>query len=510
MKNKKWLSILFILGLGISLTACGAGQKAEPSATPTPVEETIPSPTAEITDTPVVEVTQTPPADPADVIFYNGTLITMEEDPHTAQALAVRDGTILAVGSDEEVLVLQGANTALIDLQGRTLMPGFVDGHTHLLTFYERMGRTLEDAQEIALAHGYTMVSEMWANEDVVQSFLQAEQEGRMRLRVNLFPSYNDGILGADRRRILLKTWYPAHGPILDPESMVRIPGIKIFVDGDNANYERGCWAMTDPLLPTAGSIQRGVCGTPSGDLYWQQDELNQVVKAAQEAGFRVAFHAMGDKAIEVALNAIGYALDGQSNTTYRHQIDHNSMIRPELLSRYVEMGVAATVRGHIELCGLSFLDSTFGPERQAWYVNRLELPNLEIHSFLETDFGWKVDPNERFDQRTLDPFMHLYGLATHRYASSETESCAPDPIAAAKVISVERALQMMTSEPAWAVSMEEYLGTLKAGKYADLNILSDDPLSIDPDELKDISVLMTMVAGKVEYCAEGQQALCP
>ncbi len=497
-KNQSTSSIPFIVLF--LLCAC---------STPATETEVTPQPAVPATAPPVVKPTPTI-TEPADIIFYNGILVTMDEDQPAAQALAVRAGLILAVGSDVQVLTLQGSETTLVDLQGRTLMPGLIDGHTHLLTFPDRMGKTLEDAQQVALSHGFTSVSEMWANEDVVNSFLEAEQQDRMRLRVNLFPSYNDGILANDRGRILMQTWYPAHDPILNPASMVRIPGIKIFVDGDNARYERGCWAMTDPFQPEAGVLNRGVCGTPSGDLYWKQDDLNQVVRAAQEAGYRVAFHAMGDRAIETALNAIEFALGGQSNQSYRHQIDHNSMIRPDLLQRYQALDVAATVRGHIELCNLADFEPAFGSERKDWYVNRFELANLGTHAFLETDFGWLIDPDNRFDQRTLDPFMHLYGLVTHRYDSSENETCTPDPIAAARVISVERALEMVTTEPAWAVSMEDYIGSLKVGKYADLIVITGNPLSIDPTMLRDLSVLMTMVGGDIEFCANGHEDLCP
>ncbi len=444
------------------------------------------------------------------MIFFNGKLITMENDPASAEAIAIRDGVIQSVGTDAEVLKLQGTSTVMIDLQGHTLMPAFIDGHTHILTFYDRMQRTLDEAQDAALSYGITMVSEMWANEDSLNNLLAAEQSGSLRMRVNVFPSYNDGILDADRQRIMMSTWYPENSPILDPQRLVRIPGIKIFIDGDNFTNERGCWALSDPFMKTASVITQGVCGTNEGDLYWTQEELNKAVKDAQEAGYRVAFHAMGDLALETALNAIENALDGQSNLVYRHQIQHNSLIRPTLLPRYRNLNIAVSVRGYAEMCGLSILDKTFGEFRQSWYVNRYELPSLGIPAYIETDFGWNTDPEDRFSQRSLDPIMHIYGLVTHQFIYPESNICAPDPIAAEKVISINRALEMVTIEPAWAVSMEDHLGSLKPGKYADLVILSGDPLNVDLNDLKYLSVLMTMVGGKVEYCAAGQAAFCP
>ena len=78
----------------------------------------------------------------------------------------------------------------------------------------------------------------------------------------------------------------------------------------------------------------------------------------------------------------------------------------------------------------------------------------------------------------------------------------------AAKVVSVEEALRMMTVNGAYALFMEEKVGSLKPGKFADLIILSSNPLTIDPDAIVDIEVLMTMVGGRIEHC--GQEDVCP
>jgi predicted amidohydrolase YtcJ len=85
--------------------------------------------------------------------------------------------------------------------------------------------------------------------------------------------------------------------------------------------------------------------------LYLSQEEMNQVVAAAQAAGFRVAFHAMGDRAIDTVLNAIEYALNGESNERYRHQSHHNSLVRPDQLRRYVDLDALASVRGYFNTC---------------------------------------------------------------------------------------------------------------------------------------------------------------
>lgn len=504
MPKRTFHLVSIILLFIISISSCTSSQlttqipvseEPELSATPSPTSSPeVPSPT---------------PGQPADIIFFNGSLITMEKDQPSAEAIAIRNGVIQAVGSNEEILAYQGAGSQAIDLQGNTLMPGFEDGHTHILAFPDRMGKSLEDAQQVALIHGFTSVTEMWANQDYLNSLFQAEQDGRLEVRVNVFASYNDGILGAGDGGVILKTWFPEHAPILDPSRMVRIPGIKIFVDGDGTPA-RGCWALTDPFEPNAYGITSGTCGSANGDLYWSQGLLNRVVLQAQNAGFRVAFHAMGDRAIEAALEAIGKALGGEPNEQVRHQIEHNSLINPEDLPRYTDLDIAASVRGYGEFCDLQEFVPAFGSKRAPWYANRYVLPGLGIHAYVETDFGWIIDPNDRYSQRTLDPIMQIYGLVTHKYVNENGSICNPDPIVASHQISPQRALEMLTIEPAYAVSMEDHLGSLVQGKFADLIILSGNPLTIAPDELKELQIWMTMVNGEQKYCADGKSAFCP
>jgi predicted amidohydrolase YtcJ len=76
---------------------------------------------------------------PADLVFVSGSVVTLAEAPESAQALAVRDGEIMAVGSDEDIAQWIGADTEVIDLQGRMTMPGFIEGHGHFLGLGESL-----------------------------------------------------------------------------------------------------------------------------------------------------------------------------------------------------------------------------------------------------------------------------------------------------------------------------------------------------------------------------------
>jgi predicted amidohydrolase YtcJ len=444
------------------------------------------------------------PSEAASIIFHNGYVLSIDENNTVVEALAIKGDKILAVGSDGDILAFQNSDTQVIDLEGQTLMPGFIDGHTHILITPDRMGRTMEDAMEVALSLGLTSLTEMRGEADYIEQLQRAEQEGRMRLRVNVFTNINKGYLNGTKNITVDDSWSFTHSPILDHDKKVRVPGVKIFVDGAGLPL-RGCPAMSEPYSQESQSAElfKATCFTPYGDLYWEQADLNRVVANAQEAGFRAAFHAMGDRAIEVSLDAIEYALNGESNDVHRHQIQHSSVLRPDLVDRYVSMDMLTSLRGYFNTCDQDSYENE-------WAANRYSLPGLGVHAYLEADFGWTVDPENDYSLRNPNPIMQLYGLVTHKQILEDGTICDPAPWLAKHVITVEQALRIVTFEPAYAVSQEDYLGSLEPGKFADMIILSDNPLTINSDNLKDMEVWMTMVGGNTEYCASGLEDYCP
>jgi hypothetical protein len=288
------------------------------------------------------------------------------------------------------------------------------------------------------------------------------------------------------------------------------VTGIKIFVDGAGGEI-RGCPALTLPYEEEFQDSRPEICGA-TGNLYLTQEELNPLVLRAQEAGFSVSMHAMGDLGIDTALNAIEYALKGESNDLYRHAIQHSSWLRPDQIERYKKIRPLASVRGYFNTCDQDFYVDFYGPDREGWWANRYVLPNLGIHAFGEGDYGWTTDHTDRTVSRPLDPLLTLYGLVTHKQLQTSGSACDPGETLSTpeRTIDIETALRMLTIEPAYAVFQEDYLGSLEPGKFADLIILSDSPLTVDPADLANLEVWMTMVGGKVEYCESGYEGLCP
>jgi len=162
----------------------------------------------------------------ADIIFHNGIVLTMEDDMPQAQAVAIRGNKILAVGSDVEVLAHRAPRTQVIDLGGLTLMPGFVDAHTHILNSAGQLGMDLEEAQELALENGLTTLANMYCTPEFLTEMRDFEASGRLHVRTSLYLNVTTNC------GEVLGDWYKQHPPTRVPGEMLRIGGVKLFTDG--------------------------------------------------------------------------------------------------------------------------------------------------------------------------------------------------------------------------------------------------------------------------------------
>lgn len=184
-----------------------------------------------------------------------------------------------------------------------------------------------------------------------------------------------------------------------------------------------------------------------------------------------------------------------------RHRIEHNSVIRPDLLPRYGEIGIIPILFGPYPLC------EPFGPppppEYQSgeWPYRALfdANPGLPIAWHGDDPFFGRIRP--------LDDF---YSLITRNEIGKDGQLCAGQDWQVQHTITAEEALQMMTVNAAYALARDEEVGTLAPGKYADLIILSGNPLQVDPETFPQIDVWLTMVGGRVEFCDNNNQELRP
>ncbi len=433
---------------------------SQPTPTPSPTPTLVPGPAP-------------------DVIYHNGSLLTMEGDHWDAEAIAIRGELIQAVGSDVEVLALQGPDTQVIDLQGLCLMPGFVDSHNHVFNDSHYLDMNWEEAQQFALQHGITTMANMYCDEAFVQGMQQFERDGLLRIRTSLYLLYTDvcGQLQGD--------WWKGYAPTRSFGEMLRIAGLKAFSDGGVC----GCpaYSFDDPT-----------CGY--GDLWLTQTQMNAAVAEAQAEGYQMAIHALGDRSLEQVLDAYEQVLDGRPNTL-RHRIEHNSVVRDDQLTRYSELDLVGTFFGAFP-CQTSLIPP-LESRPWKWRWSDLLAANPSVHFAWHSDTPWVGPP--------ADPLGHLYSLVTdHELDGDGVTVCNTPDWLSQKTITLEQALPMMTIEAAYALFRDTEVGSLRAGKLADVIVLSDHPMRVDPEAIKDIEVRVTMVGGVVEHCAASYEALCP
>jgi predicted amidohydrolase YtcJ len=477
------LSVIALMGVCLVLSACAP--TVEPTAAPTTPAPTTPTPpaTTVLAPTAAPTSTDTPPpasAEPADLIFHNGNIITMEAGQPLAQAIAVREGLIQAVGTSEEILALQGPETKTIDLEGRTLMPGFVDPHTHILNDAEAyLGLNLHQAQDLALKNGITTLADMYVDQGILQGLRSLEAAGDLRVRTSAY------LVATNNCGEPLGDWYTAYPPTDEFGEMLRIGGVKLFLDGGTC----GPAAVSEVLKEGEGR----------GRLFLSDGQLAAIVRRADSAGYQIAIHALGDRAVDQAIDALNAVIDTPGNPE-RHRVEHALFMVDGQFGRFSEKGVNVAIFGKWGTCtedGAGYTENWKHNIRR-WRELVDANPGLVIAA--KTDTPWGGPPN---------PLMELYSLTTLRDAAEDGSVCEPPPWLADRTLTTAEALPMLTINAAYLLFREDEVGSLRPGKLADLIVLSGDPLG-DPDGIKDLSVLATLVGGQTAYCAARQGALCP
>jgi len=420
----------------------------------------------------------------ADLILYNGRVVTMAADGDVREAIAIGGSRILLVGSMTNAMALAGPDTVRIDLAGRAVYPGFIDPHTHLLNDSWNADLSPIGSQELALRNGITSAANMYTTPDLVETYVRMARDGEIRVRFSLYLIYNTSC--GD----VLGSWYSRYEPLVEIAPRLRIGGVKIFsetsVCGENRIGVSFSSVLRDRLSP-AGQEWYG-----AHRPLFSRSELAEVIREAADLGFPVAIHAIGDGGVEVCLGALEDALAGSPNAL-RHTVLHDLFIRDDLLSRYADLGIVAAVES-MTPCFATFYRDLL-PLDQKHIVRRwADLVATGAHVAADSDWPWCAE-------EAISPLFRLQALLVpdNRSASyAEWEPCGLLP--ADQLLTAWQGLRMMTVEAATMLHLEEELGTLEAGKLADLVVLSADPLQVTPDELTDIDVLLTMVDGSIEW----------
>jgi predicted amidohydrolase YtcJ len=402
----------------------------------------------------------------ADTVFVNGTIETMSVDLATSDALAITDGVIVAQGDEARSLI--GPATRVIDLDGKAVLPGIVDPHTHVLSD-DPVG--FDEAQDRHIALGYTTIGDTGLEPDELATVIDHAESGDLRIRMIGYLDRTDNC-GVDKG-----TWYEAHPAGTWYGDRFRINGVKIFNDGGTC----GPLASSEPFFE----------GVEIGPTFQTDEALADMIRVAESAGYQVVIHAQGDLAVRGAQNALETVLAGSDNVL-RHRIDHNAIVTPDLLPRYAEIGIVTLAFGAWATCTDFPLTQFFRDYGEDWRA--LLDANPGGHIAWHGDDPWAPP---------LDPLGDLYSYVTRAEVAEDGSVCEPEPWLAEHTITMDEALVMMTREAAYALNVDDLVGTLEVGKIADLIVLDASPRAIDAADIPGLTVLATWMDGRVEYCAE-------
>lgn len=254
---------------------------------------------------------------------------------------------------------------------------------------------------------------------------------------------------------------------------------VKIFADGSLGARTA---ALSEPYSDDPS--QKGLLVLP-------QEELNERVYRAHAAGMQVAIHAIGDEAVRVSLEAINRAQSLISKNNTRHRIVHAQILSPQLITEMKRVGVVVDIQPKFISSDMVWAQDRVGSQRMrssyAWKTMlRARIP-------LAGGSDCPVEPP--------DPLLGIYCAVTRKNMNGEPEGgFFPN-----EKLSVSDAIGLFTAGAAYASSEETEKGTLEPGKLADFVALSDDPYQVEPDLIKDIKVLMTVVGGHIAY--RGQES---
>ena len=408
-----------------------------------------------------------------ELVFFNAQIYTMDPNLLKVESIAISGDRILEIGSSQEILSSAGDQTKLIDLQGLAVFPGFIDSHTHRITQRYKWGfDTVEEAAREALAQGWTGLTELSVDDSQLEELIAIDSAGGLPIRVNTYlivNSFEGEPLG---------DWYQKYQPGQTFSPNLRIAGLKIFIDYDSGRI-----------------------------LLWEQNDLNEFVCQRQSEGWQITMKAISIQAHELALRAFESCLEDDLNAEFRHRIEHSISANSGQISRMAQSRVIASIQ----------------PSFPAVIWNEEDIRRLSQEEGPENLFRWReyadagvfmvsspYNPPLDFEEYYYDSHLSVAGLLYRSLSQVGIDDTPPQKWMLERALTLNELLPSLTINGAFAAFEEQEKGSLSPGKLADLVVFSMDPYKVAPEDLLKIEVLMTVVGGKIEYCAPGFEEYCP
>ena len=517
------------------------------------------------------------------LVLINARVLTLDPLRAGAQAVAVRGSTIAAFGSSKDIASLAGPATRIINCGGKTLIPGFVDSHCHVLAQAASLQgidcspktvTSIEDLEDVVRHRAEATQTGRWIRgfgyDDL--SFLEKRHPTRWDLNraapnhpvrldhrsghATVLNSLALNLVGLDA-----STPDPVEGVIDRDNATGELTGLLFEMAGylrqrlgtsrDQAAFQDYVHQLNNTLLgygitsvqdagpdnglerwqifqelQSSGALQCRVtmfAGAShleefqSAGLTWGAGDdqlrlghakimltlstgalepnlegLTELVDNAHHAGFPVAIHAIEQEAIESAIKALTNAAplaspEPTSDIQHLDRIEHCAECPPELVAEIARSGcMVVTQPGFVYWNGDNYLKR----------VDASMIPNLYpvgalANAGVPLAFGSDapvIDPN---------PWPAIYNAVTRK---TSTGSLLPPEASQQQAISVAEALRMYTAAGAIADGTGDQKGTIRPGMMADMVLLDTDSMTVEPEQLKEIRAMTTILGGEVVW----------
>jgi len=546
---------------------------------------------------------------PADLILHGGKIVTVDSRFSVRQALAVRGDRIVLVGSDRDVLRLKGPKTEVVDLDGKMVLPGLIDSHTHptdasmiefdhpvpemetiadVLAYIRSRAAALPEGQWIQvrqvfitrlkeqryptreeldraapkhpvlfstgpdaslntlalklsgidrdfkvtdggtgvvekdasgeptgilrnltryvkvtspprrateadqrrqllalfrdyLASGITTIGDRNASASAIARYQALHAEGQLPLRIGV--SHGVGNLGPvdkiqeDIRKV-------AEHPLRRGDAMLRIVGIKMFLDGGmltGSAYMREPWGVSKMYSITDPHYH--------GVLFIPKERLLPMVRTAVESGLQFTAHSVGDGAVHALLDAYEEVNRERAVRPTRPCITHSNFMSKEAIEKAARLGVAVDIQPAWLFLDTHTLAAQFGYDRLRYFQPLKSLAAAGVVAGGGSDHMQKIGSLRSINP--YNPFLGMWTAITRKSKSYER------PLHPEEALSREQAIRFYTGNNAYLLFKEKEVGSLEAGKLADFIVLDRDVLRCPVDDIRSTKVLSTYVNGK-------------
>ncbi len=329
-----------------------------------------------------------------------------------------------------------------------------------------------------AAARGVTTIHEILDKPAELRALQELERDGQLPIRVDVIVRVVES--GFPKWALLELGLQHGFG-----SDRLRISGIKMSIDGGFTGRQAYWSKNPDDECIGDHAEHCGPCGNHA-IVRIQQDELDEVVSAYHEAGMRICVHAIGDRAADMILRSYEMALRGRDTSDLRHRIEHlgNWLMTDTRIKQTKTLGVTPVPNPAFFYFLGAEAALTLGPQRteESFPMRRLLDEGFAVTFGADGPLYWPVDP------------LRDAGATVTR----ETRDGLP--ISPDQAITPYEALGAVTSSAAWLGYMEDHLGTLEAGKVADIAVLASDPLSSGQNDIGAIPVDATFVAGRAVW----------